>query len=402
MLLNPLTKKIITARDVIFYEERTWDWSGQQLSPFISNEENDEELEECLQQQSSAVSIPEYSTNIAPNAAEIPKTAVESPTAAETNPRRVQKRPLWMTDYEVSGIDQTEDPVTHFAFFAYCDPIIYQLDVKSTFLHDELQEEVYIDQPFGYVKQGSKSQLGDNGKILVVCLYVDDLIYNGNDSAMIADFKKNMLNESDMSDLGLMGFFLGIEVMQLPVGIFISQKRYALEILDRFKMKDCNPVSTPTEFGIKLMKNDGGRKINATLYKQIVGSLMYLTSIRPDIMRGVSLISRYMENPINNHLLAAKRIFRYLKGTTNHGILYKSGAKENLFSFSNSDYAGDIDDRKSTSGSVFMMSCGAVSWSLRKQQIVTLSSTEAEFVAAASCSCQAIWLRRFLETLQNQ
>lgn len=157
-------------------------------------------------------------------------------------------------------------------------------------------------------------------------------------------------------------------------------------------MKDCNSVSTPTEFGLKLTRNGSGKKVDPTLYKQIVGSLMYLTSTRPDIMYAVSLISRYMENPTEVHLLAAKRIFRYLKGTADFGIWYKKVGDSSLFGFSDSDYAGDLDDRKSTSGFVFIMGSGAVSWSTKKQQIVTLSTTEAEFVAAASSSCQGIWL----------
>ncbi|KAL9366567.1 hypothetical protein Peur_037766 [Populus x canadensis] len=117
-------------------------------------------------------------------------------------------------------------------------------------------------------------------------------------------------------------------------------------------------------------------------------------------MYAVSLISRYMENPKEIHLLAAKRIFRYLQGTADFGLLYKKGEHSDLMGFTNSDYAGDQDDRKSTSGYVFMLGTGAVSWSSKKQPIVTLSTTEVEFVAAASCACQAIWLRRILEEIQ--
>nr|XP_034896856.1 secreted RxLR effector protein 161-like [Populus alba] len=117
-------------------------------------------------------------------------------------------------------------------------------------------------------------------------------------------------------------------------------------------------------------------------------------------MYAVSLISRYMENPKEIHLLAAKRIFRYLQGTADFGLLYKKGEHSDLMGFTDNDYAGDQDDRKSTSGYVFMLGTGAVSWSSKKQPIVTLSTTEAEFVAAASCACQAIWLRRILEEIQ--
>ncbi|XP_059654249.1 secreted RxLR effector protein 161-like [Cornus florida] len=205
--------------------------------------------------------------------------------------------------------------------------------------------------------------------------------------------------EFDMSDLGMIHYFLGIEVVQSTAGIFISQKKYMKAILDRFQMKNCNSVSTPTEFGLKLVKDLEGRKVDSTIYKKIVGSLMYLVTTRPDIMHVVSLISRYMESPSEMHLLAAKRIFRYLQGTIDFGLFYRKGEKSDLIGFTDSDYAGDQDDRKSTSGYAFMLGSGAVSWSSKKQPIVTLSTTEAEFVAATSCACQAIWLKKILEEL---
>ena len=165
-------------------------------------------------------------------------------------------------------------------------------------------------------------------------------------------------------------------------------------------MKDYNPVSTPTKFGLKLNKDHEGKKVDTTLYKQIVGSLIYLIAARPNIMYYVSLISRYMENPTEMHLLAANRILRYLQGTRDFGLFYKKGEKLELFGFTDSDYAGDQDDRRSTSGYVFMLATGVVSWSSKKQQIVSLSTSEVEFIAAIACACQAIWLRRILEELQ--
>ena len=185
----------------------------------------------------------------------------------------------------------------------------------------------------------------------------------GNNKSMMNEFKKSMMKEFDMTDLGLMHYFLGIEVVQSAEGVFISQKKYTLEILDRFQMKNCNSVSTPTDLGLKLVKEGAGKTVDATLYKQIVGSLMYLTSTRPDIMYVVSLISRYMEHPTETHLNAAKRIFRYLKGTADYGIWYKKDRNSSLVGFSDSDYAGDLDDRKSTSRLVFMLNSGVVSWS---------------------------------------
>jgi hypothetical protein len=125
-------------------------------------------------------------------------------------------------------------------------------------------------------------------------------------------------------------------------------------------MKDCNPVSTLTEFGLKLNKNHEGKKVDNTFYKQIVGNLMYLTATRPNIMYYMSLISRYMKNPTEMHLLAAKRILRYLQETRDFGLFYKKGEKLKLFGFTDSDYAGDQDDKRSTSGYVFMLGTGAV------------------------------------------
>ena len=172
------------------------------------------------------------------------------------------------------------------------------------------------------------------------------------------------------------------------------------EILNRFKMKNCNSGDTPVEFGLKLNKARRGAKVDNTLYRKIVGNFMYRTATRPDIMYGVSLISRYMESPTEIHLLAAKRILRYLQGTKDFGLFYKKGEKSDLIGFVDSDYAGDQDDRKSTSGYVFVLGTRAISWSSRKQKIVTLSTTEAEFVAATACACQAIWLRKILKELR--
>ena len=205
--------------------------------------------------------------------------------------------------------------------------------------------------------------------------------------------------EFDMTELGMLHYFLGIKVVQSAVGIFIFQKKYVQEILDRFQMTNCNFVNTPVEYGLKLTKDHGGKKVDNTLYKQIVGTLMYLTATGPDVMYAVSLISRYMDTPADMHLLAAKRIFRYLQGTVDYGLFYKMGLKIDLVDFTDSDYAEDLDNRKSTSGYAFMLGSGAVSWSSKKQPIVTLSTTEAEFVAATTCSCQAIWMRKILEDL---
>lgn len=151
--------------------------------------------------------------------------------------------------------------------------------------------------------------------------------------------------------------------------------------------------------GSKLSKEGGRAVVDSTLYKQLVGSLMYLTVTRSDLMYIVCLIRRFMANPRETHLFAAKRVLRYIKGTIELGVFYKRGVGNELVAYTDSDYAGDLDDRRSTSGYVFMMSNGDVSWSSRKQPVVTLSSTEAEYVAATACACQSVWMQRVLDKL---
>lgn len=201
-----------------------------------------------------------------------------------------------------------------------------------------------------------------------------------------------------MTDLGEMKYFLRVEIQQSATGIHICQRKYAREVLNRFGMGNCNIVRNPIVPSSKLSKEGGGAKVDSTLYKQLIGSLMYLTASRPDLTYVVCLISRFMAHPKEAHLSAAKRVLRYLKGTTELGVFYRRGGAE-LVAYTDSDYVGDVDDRRSTSGFVFMLSDDAVSWSSRQQSIVTLFSTEAEYVTAAACSCQSIWMQRVLTKL---
>ncbi|RDY05238.1 putative mitochondrial protein, partial [Mucuna pruriens] len=190
----------------------------------------------------------------------------------------------------------------------------------------------------------------DNCDILLVCFYVDDLIFTG----------KN------------------------PNGIFFSQESYAKKVLEKFKMFDCNPMNTPMEGSLKLSRFDSGEKEDPTLFKSLVGSLRYLTSTRLDIMYAVGVVCRFMEAPTSTHMKAAKRILRYLKGTLDFGLFYSSSNEFKLMGFCDSDFVGDVDDRKSTTGFVFFMSGCAFTWNSKKQAIVTLSTCDAEFVAATS------------------
>jgi hypothetical protein len=163
-----------------------------------------------------------------------------------------------------------------------------------------------------------------------------------------------MMNTFDMTDLGKMRYFLRIEVIQNDQGIFMCQEKYAKEILERFSMEKSNDVCSPIVTGTKLSKNDKSDEVDPTQFKQMVGSLMYLTATRSDLMFAVNLIARFMEHPVETHLMVAKRIMRYIRGTIELGIWYKKGKQAELIAYSVSDYGGDVDDLKSTSGYVFI------------------------------------------------
>ena len=319
---------------------------------------------------------------------------------------------------------------------------IYQMDVKSAFLNGVLEEEVYVEQPLGYMKAGKEqlvlrlekalyglkqaprawntridSYFKENGfrqcpfehaiyvksrkgELLVVALYVDDLIFMGNSQRLLEEFKEVMMKEFEMTDLGKMRYFLGLEIRQDSSGTFVSQGAYARNILKRFGMDNCNPVATPMELGVKLSKFEGGEAVEANSYRSMVGSLRYLTCTRPDIAFAVGVASRYMSDPRHSHLKAVKRIMRYLKGTEDLGMFYSKSDKFELTGFVDSDWCGDIDDRKSTTGFAFYMGGTTFTWSSKKQPIVTMSTCEAEYVAAAHCVCHAIWLRNLLHDMK--
>jgi hypothetical protein len=241
---------------------------------------------------------------------------------------------------------------------------VFQLDVKSAFLNGDLQEEIYVEQPEGFVVQGGEdkvyllkkalyglkqaprawySKINDHllsigfvkslsestlyvkhkGKnSLIISLYVDDLLVTGNDTRLVEEFKQEMMQAFEMTDLGLMTFFLGIEIKQNENDVFIYQKKYAKEILKKFQMEECKTVSTPMNQKEKLSKEDGFDKVDEGYYRSLIGCLMYLTATRPDILFAVSILSRFMHCASEMHLKAAKRILRYIKGTIDYGVKF--------------------------------------------------------------------------------
>lgn len=319
---------------------------------------------------------------------------------------------------------------------------VHQLDVKSAFLHGDLSEEIYVEQPEGFVVQG-KSEIvyrlnkalyglkqaprawyakidgyftehgykrsnneptlyvkrSDTGDVIYVCLYVDDIICTSSSNSMIGEFKHGMKLIFEMTDMGLMKYFLGLEVTQTKDGICMCQEKYARDLLTRFGMNHCKEEITPMNCNEKLLLDDGADKVNEEVYRSLVGGLIYLTHSRPDLAYSVSHISRFMQRPSKIHFGAARRILRYVGSTTNFGIWYKHSKSIDLVGHSDSDWAGCVDDRKSLSAYVFSIGSGAVAWRSKKQQTVALSSTKAEYISATAAARQAIWLRRVLEDL---
>ncbi|XP_057444683.1 secreted RxLR effector protein 161-like [Lotus japonicus] len=198
---------------------------------------------------------------------------------------------------------------------------------------------------------------------------------------MMMEFKEDMMKTFEMTDLGLMSYFLGIEVSQRNDGLFISQKKYTEGLLKKFKMYDCKPVSTPLVINEKLHKDDGAPEADASRYKSLIGSLLYLTVTRPDIMYATSLLARFMQSPSKIHFGAGKRILRYLQGTKEFGIWYKTTTISRLLGYTDSDWAGSVDDMKSTSGYALSLGSGIFSWASKKQATVAQSTAEAEYVA---------------------
>jgi hypothetical protein len=282
---------------------------------------------------------------------------------------------------------------------------IHHKDVKSAFLNGELAEEVYVHQPPGFVIDGQEDKVlrldkalyglhqasrawnakldetlvalgfshstseqavyarGEGVSWLLVGIYVDDLIITGNNDTIIANFKQQMSSRFEMSDLGLLSFYLGIQVKQGSNGISLSQSAYVRKILQRASMGGCNPCHTPMEHRLKLSKRSSATAVDATEYRGLIGCLRYLVHTRPDIVFTVGYVSRFMESPTTEHLNAGKRILRYIAGTIEFGCHYQCGGKELwLLGYSNTDMGGDIDTRKSTTGVVFYLSSSPVTW----------------------------------------
>ncbi|GJX78456.1 retrovirus-related pol polyprotein from transposon TNT 1-94 [Tanacetum coccineum] len=312
---------------------------------------------------------------------------------------------------------------------------VYQMDVKTAFLNGELKEEVYVHQPEGFVdperphhvyrlkkalyglKQAPRAWYDTLSKFLLaqgfskgvvdptlfirktgkhtlhVQIYVDDIIFASTDPKDCDRFSNEMSSKFQMSMMGQISFFLGLQISQNPRGIFINQAKYANEILKKFDLHKSDPVDTPMVERTKLDEDLSGIPVDQTKYRSMIGSLMYLTASRPDLVFAVCMCARYQSRPTKKHLEAVKRVFRYLQGSINMGLWYPKDTAMALTAYADADHAGCQDTRRSTSGSAQFLGDKLVSWSSKKQTSTSISSTEAEYIAMSGCCAQILWMR---------
>jgi hypothetical protein len=230
-----------------------------------------------------------------------------------------------------------------------------------------------------------------------VCqIYVDDIIFGSTNQKSCEEFSRVMTQKFEMSMMGELSYFLRFQVKQLKDGTFISQTKYTQDLIKRFGMKDAKPSKTPMGADGHTNLNKGGKSVDQKTYRSMIGSLLYLCASRPDIILSVCMCARFQSDPRECHLVAVKRILRYLVTTPCFGNWYPKGSTFDLIGYSDSDYAGCKVDRKSTSGTCQFLGRSLVSWSSKKQTSVALSTDEAEYVAVGQCCAQLLWMRQTL------
>lgn len=321
------------------------------------------------------------------------------------------------------------------------DMHIHQMDVKCAFLNGDLNEDIFMQQPEGFengnkvcklnkaiyglkqasrmwnekfnsfmVRIGFKKSLADhclytkfdNNSICYVLLYVDDLLIVCNDVRMTNTIKGLFMQQFEMVDMGKASNFLGIHMARDEANgaISLNQSQYFKKVLQKFDMTNCKAAATPIENGLYIEKGDPDR-CSKDPYRELIGCLTYATlTTRPDLCAATNYFSRFQSCYNEQHFAYAKRILRYIQGTVDLKLVYKKNENaETLIGYADADWAGDKEDRKSTSGYVFQLFGNTISWASRKQATVALSSTEAEYVALTECVCEAKWIMSLLDEL---
>ncbi|GJT58465.1 putative ribonuclease H-like domain-containing protein [Tanacetum coccineum] len=280
---------------------------------------------------------------------------------------------------------------------------------EGLFLYGTIDEEVYVSQPPGFVDPDHPTKVYKVVKALyglhqaprawihVVQVFCYCIIFGSTNKSWCDEFEALMKSDFSIVPMGdELTFFLGLQVKQNKGGIFISQDKYIAEILKKFDLVHVKAAITPMETKVPLTKDEEAIDVDVHLYRSMIGSLMYLTASRPNIMYAVCVCSRFQVTPKTSHLNAVKRIFKYLKGKPNLGLWYPRESPFDLEAFSDSDYGGSNLDRKSTTGGCQFLGQRLISWQCKKQTIVATSTTEAEYVAAANCCGQVLWVQNQL------
>lgn len=347
------------------------------------------------------------------------------------------------------GIDYNEtfSPVVRYstirillALAVQYDMFIEHLDVKTAFLNGDINEIVFMEQPDGYILKGSEHKVyklnkavyglkqaakswyekinkvltetlkfrklssepcvfvySQEGKYIIIALYVDDIMLFSTKTSQNKkeEIKKELMKQFEMKDLGQASHILGMSITKDGDKLKLDQSCYINKILERFQMTDCKPVNTPLESGLKLQKDTKG---SCSLdYRNLIGSLMYLAVCsRPDISYAVSYLSQFNDSYSDSHWKAAKRVLRYLKGTSDYQLSFEKGDTMAIIGYTDADWAANEVDRRSYTGYVYMLGKSVVSWESRKQRTVALSSAEAEYMAISDACKEALFLRTFL------